>query len=309
MMPYCVAVMKKNILSTFSVQAFLLLIATVWTLCGLAACVAIPNQAMVVSGNNDWIIARDVTTCTAGRETSSSIGRSDNAINPEDFTILSWNAQKGAHNDWGKDLVTYAEDVDLILLQEASLDPQLKRHLKLLARKWLLAVAYQVDGKDIGVLSAGPIAASFSCATREPEPLLTIPKMILVSQYPLTGMDSELLLINLHVVNFTLGSDIVRRQLDTVSTIIEQHQGPVIVCGDFNTWSSERKSVVKEIMTNHNMEAVLFEPDNRSVFLGNIVDKVFYRGLEVIQAAIHRVETSDHNPLEVQFRIQHGGKS
>lgn len=147
-------------------------------------------------------------------------------------------------------------------------------------------------------------ASSLSyCAFQEPEPIFIIPKMILVSTYPLSGVDRRLLVINVHMVNFTVTSEIVRKQLAEVAEIIKKHDGPVIVAGDFNTWNSDRESLVKGAMTKLNLQPVTFNPDNRSLFMNRPVDGIYYRGLEVTASNSYLVESSDHNPLEVHFKL------
>ena len=138
--------------------------------------------------------------------------------------------------------------------------------------------------------------------------MIKIPKIILASTYPIEGLESELLIINLHMVNFTIGSDAVRRQVKAAREKINSHQGPVIVAGDFNTWNAERESVVREEMIDLGLRPVSFSPDNRVEFLGRVVDGIYYKGLEVTNAKTYRVKTSDHNPLEVEFRLKEAGQ-
>ena len=48
---------------------------------------------------------------------------------------------------------------------------------------------------------------------------------------------------NLHAINFALGTDAYRAQLDAIATELSHHRGPIVVAGDFNTWNDERDAV------------------------------------------------------------------
>ena len=207
-----------------------------------------------------------------------------------------------------KTFFLFGAQADFILLQEAALDSGLEEQLGLLKNEWLLAVAFVYDEKQTGILTAGRIPPRAFCTIRGYEPVVKIPKIILLSTYPIKGSDSELLVINLHLVNFTIGTEAMRTQLEAAREKIKSHRGPVIVAGDFNTWNGERESLVREEMHALGLRMVSFSPDDRAEFFSHTVDGVYYRGLEVISATTHRVETSDHNPLEVHFRVVEAGR-
>jgi endonuclease/exonuclease/phosphatase (EEP) superfamily protein YafD len=192
---------------------------------------------------------------------------------------------------------------DIILLQEAALQSVLDTQLDISANQWLMATAFELDDREIGVMSAARVAPQAFCVAREPEPLFKIPKIGLAAAYPLSGLETSLLVVNIHIVNYTLNVDAVQRQIGALEQIVRDHQGPVIVAGDFNTWNDEREELVRQKMEELGMESVAFDPDHRVSFFNHKVDGVFFRGLEVIKSLSHQVESSDHNPLEVHFRL------
>ena len=298
--------MKPSGISKKSLLALLLTLSLASGFLHFSGCIAIPEAAFVVSGSDDLVLQRQANTCDSGADLARL---HETGIDPAGFSVLSWNSHKGTDDNWLGDLALYAAGVDFVLLQEAALDEGLRSGLKGLSREWLMAPAFQSREKEFGILSAGNIAAVSSCALREAEPLLLIPKMILAATYPLTGRTDELLLVNVHMVNFTIGSEVVRRQLTAAADLIRKHQGPVVVAGDFNVWSEERELAVSGIMHDLGLQPVSFEPDNRSQFLTRRVDDVYYRGLEVTNSACHLVTSSDHNPLEVHFRVAQEGPS
>lgn len=269
---------------------------------GSAGCVSVPDQALVLRGSQDQVIDRFSKTCETIGDRGNDVG-----VNPAGFTVLSWNTHKGSHADWNDELRAFGRKADFILLQEAALDGGLREQLGLLGKEWLLAVAFVYDEQEVGILSAGSASPQAYCAMREYESVVKIPKMILASTYPVNGSKDELLVINLHMVNFTIGSDVVRRQVEVAREKIISHRGPVILAGDFNTWNGERESVVQEEMRALGMQPVSFSPDNRVEFFGRTVDNIYYRGLEATEARSYEVKSSDHNPLEVHFRLSRGG--
>jgi endonuclease/exonuclease/phosphatase (EEP) superfamily protein YafD len=279
-------------------RALRVLLAISLTAMLLTGCLSIPDEVLVVVGSGG--VPQERTSSVCGSLPAADLGT---GVDPDGFSILSWNSQKGSHPDWDDDLGTYMADVDFVLLQETSLDTGLLQRLKEQESQWLLAVAFELAEKEIGVMTAGHVSATEYCAFRENEPVIKVPKMILAARYPIKDREDELLIVNAHIVNFTIGSDRVRRQVEAVKEKIQSHDGPVIVAGDFNTWSGERKAVIREGLEELGLKPVTFEPDHRSEFFGRVVDGVFYRDLEIVQSRSFVSQSSDHNPLEVHFRL------
>ena len=67
--------------------------------------------------------------------------------------------------------------------------------------------------------------------------------------------------------------------VSAVAAILARHEGPVILAGDFNTWSTTRRRAVDAIALRLGLSAIPLEPDERSRFLGEPVDQMYYRGL------------------------------
>jgi endonuclease/exonuclease/phosphatase (EEP) superfamily protein YafD len=85
--------------------------------------------------------------------------------------------------------------------------------------------------------------------------------------------------------------------------VIKHHQGPMIITGDFNTWNQDRIDIVSEMSSLLKMSAVEYEDDRRLTVFRNPVDHVYFRGLEILNANTESVESSDHNPMLVTFRM------
>ena len=294
--------MKKK--SVFKIPAFACVLAV---LCGFgffyfSGCVVLQDQASVADAHGGEVVQHAAGQCDE-IETAGEPGLADRALGSNGFSILSWNTQKGARAGFHTDLIDYSRNIDILLLQEAALSKELKSWLGVSFHKWLLAVAFENQGTKVGIMAASKASTLSHCAFQQPEPLIVIPKMMLVATYPLSGSDRRLLVVNVHMVNFTLSTEALRRQLAEVTDIIEEHDGPVIFAGDFNTWNRDRQSLVNETMSGLKLQPVRFSPDNRSLFLNRAVDGIYFRGLEVTGSYSHEVESSDHNPLEVHFKV------
>lgn len=294
--------MKKTNIPKISVLTSLFLLLSISGFFYFSGCVVIQDQPYVVTSDGSQIVQHVAESCDQleiVREKASP----DRSLATDGFSVLSWNIHKGVEKGFHADLSDLSQDIDLLLLQETALSDELERWLELDFSKWLLAVAFEKQGTKIGIMAASKATSLSYCAFQEPEPLFIIPKMMLVSTYPLSDTDRRLLVVNAHMVNFTVTSEIVRKQLAEIAEIIKKHDGPVIVAGDFNTWNSERESTVNGAMNRLNLQPVTFSPDNRSIFMNRTVDSIFYRGLEVTDSNSLLVDSSDHNPLRVSFKF------
>lgn len=294
--------MKIKLKSSIPATILLITLATVPSLLYFSGCVAVPDQPVVASGSMDMELDRHSPSCGPVLDPPEQ-RQETGGIDPSSFAVLSWNSHRGGHKDWNSDLIALGGKADIILLQEAALESVLDTQLDISANQWLMATAFELDDREIGVMSAARVAPQAFCVAREPEPLFKIPKIGLAAAYPLSGLEMSLLVVNIHIVNYTLNVDAVQRQIGALEQIVRNHQGPVIVAGDFNTWNDEREELVRQKMEELGMTSVAFDPDHRVSFFNHKVDGVFFRGLEVIESLSHQVESSDHNPLEVHFRL------
>jgi len=155
-----------------------------------------------------------------------------------------------------------------------------------------------------GVLTASKVKPDFLCSFRIFEPLSGIPKTVLITRYPLSGSDESLLLANIHMINFSLDISAYRAQLEKIAKVLSQHKGPLIISGDFNSWSIERMGILTDFMQKLGVKAVAFDTDNRVTYMGLKIDHIFYRQLVPVESFSEKVTTSDHNPMLVTFRVR-----
>lgn len=224
-------------------------------------------------------------------------------LNPERIRVLSWNIQKSNTTGWQQELQRLASQADLVLLQEARLQADV---MPILDHQSFgtFAPGYATATQDTGVMTLSTISASAHCALQHQEPWLRTPKATSVSYFKINQSLTNLLVVNLHGVNFTLTADSLTAQLDDIASLIERHTGPVVYGGDFNTWSEARKEALNHSINGLNLRSVAFTDDNRVRVLDNPLDHLLVRGLQVLESQTYQVSSSDHNPISVTLALE-----
>jgi endonuclease/exonuclease/phosphatase (EEP) superfamily protein YafD len=234
---------------------------------------------------------------------------------PESIVIVSWNAEKGASPDFKPDLsrLVIVEEPDFVFLQEARADLlQTKRIGGYFASSWSYPWP---NGKAIGLMTlshAAPVRVQ-PMPSRHREFLITAPKLSLVIEYSL--MDGQrLLTINVHLLAFERwGTSGIQSQLDDLEAVMDEHVGPIILVGDFNTWSQERLNLVRKLAGELGLTEVTDFPSNRKTadknasFLNWLLgidkalplDRVYYRGFTHHSAKVLSYQSSDHTAIQV----------
>jgi len=216
--------------------------------------------------------------------------------------LLNWNTQKNTSVGMQADLARLTEGVDLILLQEAVRQSDAFAHIAN-DYHWSFSPGYRTESLNTGVMTASRIEPLAQCNLTHSEPWLQSPKATGITEFALTNTDETLLVINVHLINFTLGVDAMRQQLLLALSFAEQHQGPVIISGDFNTWRKARRDLVADALSARGFEPAGYADDYRKRFFGNPLDHTFVRGLRVTSGTSFPVETSDHNPTSVTLEF------
>jgi endonuclease/exonuclease/phosphatase (EEP) superfamily protein YafD len=281
-----------------SVTGLVLAIAT-------SACVTVPEQPQIASQSNDGGISTLSASCkssVSAQRISQPTDSTLQALDPGGFSVLNWNIYKGNRSDWQQDLLRLSNQQDIVLLQEALLTDALKSSLDKRGLKWNLNTAFYYDNRHTGVMTAARVGSSYHCALRTIEPIIRTPKTALISRYDLAGVPEQLMVANIHGINFTFGLDAYREQLDNLEEILAQHDGPILLAGDFNNWSNGRTRLLTEMVQRLSLQQLPYENHNRTMVFGSAIDHIFYRGLTVVTHETHQVTSSDHNPITVVFR-------
>ena len=223
------------------------------------------------------------------------------------FRLAVWNLYKGhGGSAFRRDLAALLQRSDLLLAQEALLDPCLKEVLTQTRSSATHAAAYMRSDR----LRDGVMSVCGAAIADEPkrwlsdrrEPLFRTPKAALLTEYSLAGGSTSLRVLNLHASLFRTPRQARREIRDWVERAA-QPDGPLIVAGDFNTFSRAHFLWVARELSRWGLRHVPIEPTPRS--RRTALDQVFLRGLRTNGArAVTEVRSSDHFPLECEIRVR-----
>jgi endonuclease/exonuclease/phosphatase (EEP) superfamily protein YafD len=93
----------------------------------------------------------------------------------------------------------------------------------------------------------------------------------------------------------------MQKQLRQAAIVIEHHDGPVLLSGDFNTWRGRRAEVVETLVEGLGLVPLEYEVDHRKRWFGRALDHIYVRGLRTVHATSMELASSDHNPMAVRF--------
>ncbi|NNF97472.1 MAG: endonuclease/exonuclease/phosphatase family protein [Halobacteria archaeon] len=268
----------------------------------LAGCIHVPIQPQLnhSSANSS---KQQFTRCTPNISLSQESATAKSGLSPKRISVLSWNMYKQARDNWATDFHRLSHDQDLIILQEAYMDDRLTSVLSESPYNWAMTTAFFYRDNANGVLTASRNKSNRHCALYAKEPLIQTPKSILISTYPMVGTNQYLLVANVHGINFTLGLESYRQQFKALHKVLQNHQGPLILAGDFNSWRNDRQAILDKLSHDLSLQRVGYKSHRRITVFGNPIDHVYYRGLEIVQTSSPSVTSSDHNPLLVTFKV------
>lgn len=264
-----------------------------------AAILAGSSAAGLEAWSEDFVDLEDATQC-------EQIEPADAPVLPEalgdELEIISWNIQKTSNQSWRQDLTILADGASLIFIQEAVLHADISGSIPVDLHSEF-APGYRRGNMQTGVMTFSASTPTVACDLSINEPWLRTPKATGIARYKLTEREENLLVVNLHAVNFAFGLKSYQKQFSALNEYLEDHSGPVILAGDLNTWSDKRQQWVNDFMVRHGMNPISFEPDHRSKVFGKALDHIYVRGLEAHSAEAIQVDSSDHNPLKVRLRL------
>lgn len=265
------------------------------------------------------VLAALVTACQSREVVQISEYTAEGRAVTNPITLVVWNAQKGGSERFEPDLarLVITEEPDLVLLQEARADLlTTKRIGGHFASSWSYPWP---NGTVIGLLTLSnvPPSAVEPIPSRHREFFVTAPKLSLATEYPLAD-GQTLLAINVHLLAFerwtTTG---IGAQMEDLAALMAAHDGPIILAGDFNTWSHERLDLVEAVARDLGLTEVAgFSSERRTgdkewdflnwlfgVDKGLPLDRVYLRGLTYHSAKVLPYESSDHRALKVILEL------
>ncbi len=271
------------------------------------ATISIPQQTNVVHHTSELSKAFSIgaiSKCLQQNCRTVEFQDEPQELDPESISVLNWNIYKGQRDNWAEDFREFSRDRDIVIIQEAMLHSDLTESLKEQNYNWNLNTGFHYKSVATGVLTASRVKSVSKTGLRTTEPFLRLPKATLISRYDLRGTSEQLLVANIHSVNFTLGKAAYTKQIRELQAALEQHDGPIILAGDFNSWSDERLRIIEQMISELSLKSLAYENHNRTKIFGQEIDHVFYRGLEPTRLETREVTSSDHNPILVTFSMQ-----
>lgn len=231
-------------------------------------------------------------------------------LNPKSIKVLAWNIKKGQEKGLEIDLPRLAGDRDLVLISEGYMKPELNNLFESFKGfGWDVGVSFLYK-KDHNYATGTMIGAKVNPSdvmithTVDLEPFIQTPKAHTMAKYPIQGSDLEILVISVHGINMANHAAFVRH-MDQAFHEIDQHDGPVLFAGDFNTRTKKRTQHLFQETLKRGFQSVDFiNGHKRSKGLGgNFLDWSFVRGVKVKNPYIHSVKSSDHQPMHFEMAL------
>lgn len=240
-------------------------------------------------------------------ESLKTMGSASKQLMGPDIEVLLWNVFKCKKKGWQEDFKTLTRDKDLILLQEAILNTPFDSHFnKSLQHQWMMARSFKNLKTNIetGVKTGSTVAAEkhYFSVSKYSEPISNTKKMLLATVYPLFAPNQSLLVVNSHLINFVSFAKF-KSHLDQVFQTLEEHDGPILLAGDFNTWNGRRLKYFNQLATMFALQEVEMLRKPKLSHLFRHLDHIYCRGLEVVDARVHtHIHSSDHYPISLSLR-------
>ncbi len=262
-------------------------------------------QGHALAGNNMANLVYKVPAKNKILSTKGSLNCFDCKM-PSKFTVTIWNMYKGKEDSWSADYLKLASESEIILGQEFLLQGEMKDVLSNANRENILATSfYDTNGQATGVFTSSTVKAvskqAFQSSDREP--IVNTPKLALISKYPADN-GQIITFINIHALNF-VGIQPFTIQIATLLSAIKDNAGPVIFAGDFNTNAPTKTLIMNMLFKKEGFKQARYTGrDDRMTFLGQPLDHIWYRGLNLIEARVlGEIEGSDHKPMQAEFEL------
>ncbi len=253
---------------------------------------SLSNRVVTLDRNPESVVVE-------GAQPISKVG---SGLDAAGFTLFNWNIKKGEIENWDADLMSLAGDVDLVLIQEATQQMDAPRFVGDDAH-WSFSQGYSRGKVASGVATISSVQPIEHSHLLTVEPWLRTPKATMATRFAIQGREETLLVVNTHMVNFTLGHSAFRRQLADVEGVLNDHVGPIIFSGDFNTWRQARYEILLQMTSRYGLTPTSFDSDHRTTFFGSAVDHIFISGLSVEESTTFKVNSSDHNPMSMRLYL------
>jgi endonuclease/exonuclease/phosphatase (EEP) superfamily protein YafD len=255
------------------------------------------------------MLNRFLPHCYTANDELKELGQAAEISLGKEFKILVWNILKAKRTHWIRDFKELVGGKDLVLLQEAVLNAPSDYLFQNDERmQWVMARSFRHRTTHIehGVKTGCAVAACdrHFYLSSHTEPLSQTQKLLLSTTYKIGGSADQLLVINMHAINF-VGVKKYVNQLDQLDCALAGHTGPVIMAGDFNTWNPARLEHFLQVAERANLTEACMERQTRLAHMNQHLDHVFYRGLSLKSIeSLNQYSSSDHAPIVARFSLE-----
>lgn len=131
-----------------------------------------------------------------------TLSAEQNGALPQQFTLASWNIYKTQNSGWQLMLDKLSRKAQIIALQEAQ-ESTTQNYWRAHGWSATMLEAFSMGRKTVGVQLASEFPPRMVCGRRQHEPLIRLPKSLLVGIYPIESSEQDVWVISLHSINFS----------------------------------------------------------------------------------------------------------
>jgi len=234
--------------------------------------------------------------------------RGEDRLLSDEIILLNWNVHKNNHHyKWLHDfqyiLSNYSPNVIAFQEYQTMSERSIIDKHEEFGYGFFPNIAYK--NHMFGLLTACQVKLKgfHSLFSLDVEPLIKTPKVSFMTQYLLAD-GQTLTLINVHMINFVKIRKFIL-QVKQIEAMALENKEPLILTGDFNTWSKKRMRIIEQMCENIGLKAVTFEKKHHKKSLMSYpFDHIYYRGFEQRKSLILKeISSSDHKPMLVTLRV------
>lgn len=220
------------------------------------------------------------------------------------FRLFVWNIHKAEDPRLFQDFADLSFGADISLFQECISKKNFTEQITDANPnfEWTMAKSFlQLDFSYTGVATGARVKALTEevIVSTVKEPVIETPKTILISEFAIENSADTLLVANIHGINF-VSLEAYKIQINQLLEKISLHQGPMIIAGDFNTWSVDRRSFLDDVLGALGLKHV------QTPIAGVLdLDHVYIRDLSArFVFDLSHIDSSDHAPLMMDLTFE-----
>lgn len=266
------------------------------------------SLTILVSLLSSSIVAWPGLLIPKDNEVLSRYGHSSKSeLDPTNINLFVWNIYKADYYQWEEQYTSQISKFDIFMIQEVLTKPVVTDVLNAkfgIQYQSATSFVYKKTGFATGIATGSSANTTwrYYLRSKKLEPFIGTPKLTLFTKYKLKNSNKELMVVNIHAINFVT-SLALHSQLKDAASIIKTHSGPVIFAGDFNTWTYEKQSFLRKLTQKLGFKEVTFQNDTRKKMFGWILDFIFVKDLEIISSNVHdELDGSDHKAISASLK-------